>query len=245
VITLEAEPQTATVSDPATGEELKVVVDGGALVDWIRDQSRTNTQLTRVPALLDELAHGSPEALAAIAMYRIQLAPPPSPGVPSTSYGLGYGVVCREQFASREDISDAGRQAFPLYPASIQDQAVGTWAYNNDDCSRVWKVPVAPAEVRRPVVSSIPTVLISGSFDAVASLDFTESVAAGLSKATIISIPGIGHFVLPLSTCAQSVVASFLADPSSPDTSCVSALKPPPFTPFQPEGVAPAAPAIE
>jgi hypothetical protein len=96
-------------------------------------------------------------------------------------------------------------------------------------------------------VSGIPTLLISGSFDAVASLDFTTSVAASLSKATIISIPGIGHFVLPHSPCAQMVVASFLADPSNPDTSCIGTLKPPPFTPFQPEGegVGPTVPVIQ
>jgi pimeloyl-ACP methyl ester carboxylesterase len=32
---LEAEPLTATVKDPATGEDIKVVIDGGALVDWL------------------------------------------------------------------------------------------------------------------------------------------------------------------------------------------------------------------
>jgi hypothetical protein len=115
VNTLEATPLTTTIVDPATGEQLTVVVDGGALVDWIRDQSRTNTQLTRAPAVLDELARGSPNALAAIAMYRVQLAPPPSPGGPAVSYGLGYGVGCREQFSPLADISEAGRQAFPLY----------------------------------------------------------------------------------------------------------------------------------
>jgi pimeloyl-ACP methyl ester carboxylesterase len=226
---LEVEPLTTTLNDPATGEELRIVVDGGALVDWIRDRSRTNTQLTRVPALLDALAHGSQDALTAVAMYRLQLAPPPSPNSPSTSFGLAYGVGCREQFATGEDISEAGRLAFPNYPASIQDQAVSTWAYANDDCTRVWKVPTAPANVRRPLVSSIPTLLISGSFDAVASLDFTASVAANLSKATVISIPGIGHFVMPLSPCAQMVIASFLTDPGTPDTSCVGKLRPPPF----------------
>jgi pimeloyl-ACP methyl ester carboxylesterase len=242
---LEAEPLTTTVNDPATGDGLKIVLDGGALIDWLRDQSRTNTALTRVPDLLDQLAHGRLEALQAIAMYRIQLAPPPSPGTPSTSYGLAYGVTCREQFSTHEDISEAGRQAFPLYPASVQDQAVSTWAYTNDDCRRVWKVPAAPAEVHQPLVSSIPTLLISGSFDAVASLDFAKSVAASLSKATIISVPGIGHFVTPHSPCAQTVIASFLTDPSNPDTSCVGTLTPPPFTSFHPEGVGPTVPAIQ
>ena len=36
---LEAEPLTTTVRDPATGEDLEVVLDGGALVDWLRNQN--------------------------------------------------------------------------------------------------------------------------------------------------------------------------------------------------------------
>jgi pimeloyl-ACP methyl ester carboxylesterase len=224
------------------GEKLTLVVDGGALVDWLRDQSRTNTQLTRIPALLDALAQGNLDALTAIAMYRLQLAPVPSPSSPATSFGLAYGVGCREQFASHEDIREAGRQAFPNYPASIQDQAVSTWAYANDDCKRVWKVPTVQAQ---PLVTSIPTLLITGSFDAVASLGFAQSVAASLSTATLISIPGIGHFVMPHSPCAQTVLASFLTNPSSPDTSCVGPLMPPPFTPSQPDGVPPTVPAIQ
>ena len=242
---LEAAPLTTTTNDPVTREPVTVVLDGGSFVDWIRDQSRTNTNLARVPAVIDELAHGNPEALLAIAMYKVQLSVVPAPGSPAASYGLGAGVVCREQFASDEDIREAGQQAFPLYPASIRDQAVGTWAYVNDDCVRVWKFPIAPAEVRQPVMSSIPTLLISGSFDAVASLDFAQSVAAGLSKATLISIPGIGHSVIPSSQCAQQVFASFLSDPGNPDTSCVGPLKPPPFTAFEPEGVPPAVPAVQ
>jgi pimeloyl-ACP methyl ester carboxylesterase len=245
VNTLETAPLTTTSNDPVTGEPVTVVLDGGAVVDWIRDQSRTNTNLARVPAVLDELAQGNPEALAAIAMYRVQLSIVPAPGTPAASYGLGAGVVCREQFSPHEDIREAGQQAFPLYPTSIRDQAVGTWAYTNDDCARVWKFPTAPAEVHQPLVSGIPTLLISGSFDAVASLDFAQSVAAGLSRATLISIPGIGHSVIPSSPCAQQVFASFLADPSSPDTSCVGPLKPPPFTAFQPEGAAPTVPAVQ
>ena len=34
---LEAEPLTATVRDPATGADVKVLLDGGALVDWLRN----------------------------------------------------------------------------------------------------------------------------------------------------------------------------------------------------------------
>lgn len=44
-------------------------------------------------------------------------------------------------------------------------------------------------------------------------------------------IPGIGHWVVPQSPCAQSVLASFLANPTAPpDTACMAGLAPKPFT---------------
>jgi len=230
---LEAAPLTATVKDPATQESIKVILDGGALVDWLRNQSYSTPLLRAVPALIGLLATGRPEAIEAIAKDRVGRAPPPSPGNPSAGYGLGFGVICREQypFATREDLVATGRRAFPHYPASLQDEAVGTWAYVNDDCREIWKVPAAPASVRQPPASGIPTLLISGSFDAITSLDGAKAAATNLSNATIVSIPGIGHFVAPYSPCAQAVIASFLADPKTPDKSCVGGLAPPSFTP--------------
>ena len=84
--------------------------------------------------------------------------------------------------------------------------------------------------MHQPVASSIPTLLISGSFDTLTSLAGAKA-AAKLSNATIISIPGIGHFVSPWSPCAQAVIVSFLADPAATDTSCVSGLVPQAFAP--------------
>ena len=46
---LEAEPLTATVSDPATGEDIEVVLDGGALVDWLRNQNYGVPMLQAAP----------------------------------------------------------------------------------------------------------------------------------------------------------------------------------------------------
>jgi pimeloyl-ACP methyl ester carboxylesterase len=112
----------------------------------------------------------------------------------------------------------------------VTREGVGGWAYFNEDCREVWKVPAAPDAMHQPVASSIPTLLISGSFDTLTSLAGAKAAAAKLSNATIISIPGVGHAVSPASPCAQTVIVSFLADPTAPDTSCVGALKPPSFT---------------
>jgi pimeloyl-ACP methyl ester carboxylesterase len=228
----EAEPLTATVHDPATGEDLKVLIDGGALVDWLRNQNYAVPLLRAAPDRIGGLAAGRPDTIEAIAKDRASRAPPPGPNVPALGYGLSYGVTCREDypFATPEELAAAGREAFPDYPASIQGEGVGSWAYVNQDCRDVWNVPAAPAEIHQPVTSSIPTLLISGSFDTLTSLARAKAAAVSLSNATIISIPGIGHAVAPVSPCAQTVVVSFLANPGAPDTSCVGALRPPSFT---------------
>lgn len=228
---LEAEPLTTTVSDPATGENLEVVLDGGALVDWLRNQNYAVPLLRAAPGRIDGLAAGRPESIAAIAKDRAGRAPPPGPNVPALGYGLAFGVSCREDypFATADELAAAGREAFPNYPASVTREGVGGWAYFNEDCRDVWKVPAAPEAMRQPVASAIPTLLISGSFDTLTSLAGAKAAAMRLSSATIISIPGIGHFVSPHSPCAQRVIVSFLANPASPDASCVAGLTPQTF----------------
>jgi pimeloyl-ACP methyl ester carboxylesterase len=229
---LEAEPLTTTARDPATGKDLKVVLDGGALIDWLRNQNYAVPTLLAAPDRIDGLAAGRPEAIEAITLDRVSRAPPPGPDVPALGYGLALGVSCREDypFATPEDLAAAGREAFPDYPLSVTREGVGGWAYFNEDCREVWKVPAAPKAMHQPVASSFPTLLISGTFDTLTSLAGAKAAAAKLSNATIISIPGVGHAVSPASPCAQAVIVSFLADPAAPDTSCVGALKPPSFT---------------
>jgi pimeloyl-ACP methyl ester carboxylesterase len=229
---LEAEPLTTTVSDPATGKNVDVLIDGGALIDWLRNQTYTVPTLQAAPDTIAGLAAGRRGSIDAIAMDRAGRAPPYHPDVRVLGDGLAFGVTCREDypFATPQDLAAAGREAFPNYPADIQREGIGGWAYANEDCRDVWKVPAAPKWMHQPVESSIPTLLVSGTFDTLTSLAGAKAASARLSHATIISIPGVGHTVSPWSRCAQAVIVSFYATPErAPDTSCVSALKPAPF----------------
>ncbi len=223
---LEVEPLTTVVQDPSTGQNVRVVLDGGALIDWFRNQTYTVPTLQAAPDRIVGLATGRRDSIEAIAKDRAGRAPPYSPNNPVLGDGLAVGVTCREDypFATPAELAAAGRAAFPKFPPSVQREGIGGWAYVNEDCGQVWKVAAAPKTMHEPVASSIPTLLISGTFDTLTSLAGARAAAARLSHATIVSIPGVGHTVSPWSPCAQSIIVSFYAAPDrTPVTSCVEA----------------------
>ena len=229
---LQAHPLVPTIADPYTKKSVTVAIDGGALIDWLRNQTYSLQTLAAAPNTIGGLSAGHNDAIEAVAKDRASRAPAYQPGAVALGDGLAFGVSCREDypFATPQELFAAGRAAFPEYPASIQREAVGGWAYVNDDCRDVWHVPPAPVALRQPVASNIPTLLISGTFDTLTSLAWAKTAATRLSHSTVISIPGVGHTVSASSPCARTVVDSFYADPDrAPDTSCVSKLKPAPF----------------
>ena len=220
---LEDHPLTTTSTYKPGGPPVKVVLDGGALVNWFVAGGRS--LFATVPSAIEELVNGHPVQIAA---NRAGLANPAAESV--QGYGLTYGVFCSEwiPYEPQSEILAKGRIAFPDYPDSVLSQAPQL-PFTTEDCA-VWNVPKAPRSIRDVTTSSIPTLIIDGTFDGKTSPMWAEYVAKSLSNSTTIIIPGIGHFVTPQSPCVQSVVESFLADPNSkPDTSCVTGLSPGPF----------------
>ncbi len=219
---LESQPVTATVPDPQTGAPKRVVLDGGALVNALTAVSFYTPLFKEVPKWIANLAAGDASDFATF--RAMSVAPPGFVG-----YGLTYGVFCAEQtpFSTPREVLAKGKQAFAGYPPTVLAEAP-QFTYIYDDC-RVWNVPSLPA-MRQPTRSDIPTLVISGSFDAVTALRWAKVAAEPLSRARLVSIAGAGHFVLPESRCAQSVVASFLRHPEAPDTTCVASEQPPAFS---------------
>ncbi len=220
---LEAKAITVTSQYKPGGPPVKVVLDGGALVNWFVAGGRS--LFASVPSAIQELVDGNPVQIAA---NRAALANPASES--TQGYGLTYGVFCSEwiPFQPQSQILADGLLAFPTYPTSVLSQAPQL-PFATEDCA-VWDVPKAPASIRDVTTSSIPTLVIDGTFDGKTSPMWATYVAKTLPNSTTIIIPGIGHLVTPQSPCAQTVVQQFLADPTTPpDTSCVAGVTIPPF----------------
>jgi len=223
---LESNPVTTSVTAVVGQPPTKVVIDGGALVNWLVNMSFATEDYPHVPAWIGELADGHAENIA-LSIAKPVLATPAG----YIGYGLTYGVICSEwvPYESESDVLLQGRLAFPDYPDSVLAPAVH-FSYMYADC-RGWNVLQGPPAQRAVTRSTIPTLILSGGFDAVTPPSWGKIAARTLPNSTDVVIPGVGHFAASVSGCAQRVIASFLAKPNAPDTRCVGGLRPPSFLP--------------
>lgn len=219
---LEARPVTTTVTVSGQPKPVKVVLDGGALVNWMTTATHVATE---VPRALDELAHGKPQRIARQwAGWKLN-----PQGIGVVSHGLAYGIFCSEwtPYESRAKALRGGRHAFPSFPRSVLAQAPQL-TFLRHDCD-VWNVPPAPRSIRNVTRSNIPTLALSGGFDAQTGAANGPYVARTLSRATVVTVPYEPHVVFATSRCAQKITASFLDRPTAPKTGCLTGLKPPRF----------------
>ena len=228
---LEANPATLTVHEDFG--DVDVVIDGGALINWLGSFPDPAVEIPDIPLAIKQLVDGTPTEIAQSRAFAANPA-----GFGAVGYGLMYGVICSEwvPFEPQSQILTQGLLAFPTYPQSVLSLAPGL-PFMNEDCG-VWNVPAASGSVRQVTVSSIPTLVMASSFDGKTAPQWAIYVAGTLQNSITTVFPGLGHGALfavglpddsPAKPCAQSVVASFFANPAAPDTSCVASLAPYPF----------------
>jgi len=245
---LEDNPLSMTISEDFG--DVKVVIDGGALINWLASVPPDPvSKIADIPLAIQELVDGTPTQ---IAKSRAGAADPA--GFGAVGYGLQYGVTCSEwvPFEPASQILVQGRLAFPNYPDSVLSLAPGL-PFMTEDC-QVWDVPKADASIRQVTVSSIPTLVLNGAFDGKTSPQWGVYVAGTLENSTTVTVPSAGHGSLfliglpedvPARKCVEGVVASFLSNPMAPDTSCVAGLTDVPFTVPAPGDSSSAQPAPE
>ena len=218
---LEADPLVARVRPPQGGAPVKVVLDGGTIVDMLLSNA---IRPPDVPRALYELAHGQParflEARAAASVV---------PELVEQAQGMTQSFVCREwaPYGDAADILRAGQRAFPALPASVLAQAPQL-PFEHQLC-RAWDVPKGPASQRRRVHSDVPTLVVSGTFDVKTGARWGRYAAETLSSSTYVRINGVGHWVIAQSPCAQRIFNSFLNAPRAPEIACARETRPAPF----------------
>ena len=101
--------------------------------------------------------------------------------------------------------------------------------WTNDACD-YWNVPRVPAKYHRPVKTSVPVLLLSGSYDPVTPPSWAAKAKVHLNNAYSFEFSGIGHGTIMSDSCAQEVMKQFLLDEADlKNVNCVEETQDPMF----------------
>ncbi len=93
-----------------------------------------------------------------------------------------------------------------------------------------WGAEAVPLSDHEPVISDIPTLLLTGSYDPVTPPEWAHAAAAALSRSTVLEFAAGSHALLLTEPCAESASIAFINDPGSDVTGfCPDRSRPPEF----------------
>jgi len=208
-----------TLPDPRSGEPRTLVFAGNVLAGALRLATYNSEQAALLPLALhmanrrQQFAPLASQFLLAASGYESVLA-----------FGMHNSVVCAEDVPFYSQSARTGLDATFLGAAQLDAlQAL---------CAD-WPQGPMDADFHTPLHSNVPALLLSGTADPVTPARFGDEAALGFHYALHLKLPDQGHGQLT-QPCVDGIMASFLdlagtSDQPSPDTTCLSQVRPAPF----------------
>lgn len=210
---LDDEPLTVIVGDPETGARAEARLTGSALLELLYGLAYQTGNYAFVPRMIADVERGD---LTAVEFYWPMIA-----FDRTFSEGMYYSVLCAEDadFTVADAELDTVRPAFAEPTEEFLEFVL--------EVCDLLGVEELDDVVDEPVVSDIPTLLLSGRFDPITPPSNAELAAATLSNSTDVVHPYGAHGVAFGDPCIDGIVTDFLSDPDvPPDTSCVASIEP-------------------
>ena len=203
-------PAAVPVTDPITGRTYQASVDGDLFLNTLFQAMYVPSLLLTLPTLVySSRDHDYTPLSTLLGLILFQ---------PTFSAGMYHTVVCAEE----ADFKPAGMPvegAPPILARLMKEDNVLIL-----EVCRLWDIPKLGPEVDAPVVSDIPTLLLSGHFDPITPPVFAETVAETLSNGYAYTFPDTSHGALGTTGCADRIIIDFLNDPRvRPEAGCLAA----------------------
>jgi len=216
---LNAEPVTISVTNPRDGQSYDALLTGNAVLGNLIAVLYQTPLIPTLPQAINDVYNSDYALMTQLTSARLLF-------FEAVSLGMEYSVVCSEDLIGRtaDELLNA-REAFPKQLLGSVDPDV--WMENNFFAiCKNWPVEEADQSVKEPLISDIPTLVLSGEFDPVTPSEFGRLVAGNLTNSTFLEIPGAGHSGETTSACALSVIAGFLDNNMiAPNASCISEMQ--------------------
>jgi len=197
----DADPVTVKDYDDEGNELSPEPLDGYNVMNLVVSSLHNEQWIPYVPFLIYQLRKGDPE-IADGWSNSFSF----SGVVPSENLGATYAVLCSDDTAFNDpEKVTADREAHPRFvdPESRP--------FTLSLCE-LWGARPNPIE-DQPVVSNIPTLLLSGEFDPATPPYYAEMAGETLSNSQHVVVPHAGHGVGVDTACGRRIVEQFLEYP--------------------------------
>ena len=218
--------QPLTLTPAIMGSDNRAVIaDGAVVVDAIYSALHNPGQIGQIPAIIADANNGKTDRLAALIKD--------NQGPSNFTWGLRLSIWCGEEMPF-EDSSQVEDQTSPGWGLGGIDERTASVAM-----CKAWNVAAADPRENLPVKSDVPVLVLSGEFDPDTPPQWARAMAANLTHARFVLMPGQTHGA-GFNRCGGTIEPAFLRDPSAPlDTTCVLTMPTADFTP------APSAPLLQ
>jgi pimeloyl-ACP methyl ester carboxylesterase len=206
-----------TIDDPNSGLPLKIDFNRNMLNASLRFLSYSAAQASLLPALIHRATQG---ALAPLAAQTIMTARQVGDQLAS---GMQNSVICSEDV--------------PFFATAAIDRAAISRTYQGADqldalleICKLWPRGPVDTDLHAPLLSGIPTLLLSGEADPVTPPADADRAARGLARHRHLILSGEGHGQVATG-CVPKLMAEFLdsAAPDKLDAACLERHTPAPF----------------
>jgi pimeloyl-ACP methyl ester carboxylesterase len=201
-------------------------IDG--LSDALFDAAYSMTGVLRIPRALAAIEAGDALVLEGLigdpGPATGRDAPLRSPDVEQNSIGLFLSALCADEPNPTQDPTyEALRERLAALGASSLHLEVVSRSLSVDSRCDLWGVPPLPEDLRAPVRSGIPTLVLTGRFDPATPPRDGDLAARTLDRAQVVVAPHLAHTPFTVDPCVDSIVGDFLARPDVPvDTGCLA-----------------------
>lgn len=219
---LNAEPKEVEVRRPRDGRFYTAVLNGDTLVGAMFFNMYSTGAIQRLPYVINTLY----QDIDLIGTLRQDFLPAYF-AWDGIATAMHYSVNCYEEIAfdSFTEIEAAADTLDPRLQFFYDMDNYITYYICED-----WERPTPdPIEIA-PVVSDIPTLILTGELDPITPPRWGEQAAETLPNSTVIMVPNAGHGVTFAFDCPRDLMRRFIDDPTARlDTSCLREIAAPTF----------------
>jgi pimeloyl-ACP methyl ester carboxylesterase len=215
------DPAVVTVTEGGTGQPVEVRMTRNAVAQTLRYMLYRPLSASLLPLNIHLAAQGDWSALAESAAFSFG-----GGDLPQIADGYYLSLTCAEDlpFIREEEI-----------PAAIQGPFLGDFRIRKQQAAcAAWPVPPVDRSFLDPVVSDVPTLLLSGERDPVTPPGNAERTARTLKNSLHVVTPDAGHGSYGIEgalECVDGLMIRFIeaGRVQGLDTSCLSGLRRPAF----------------